>query len=56
MRTEHDDEKDPALTEEIRAILHPRARLTMWLTVTLALGLGAAAWLASRTLLAALWR
>ncbi|WP_257454688.1 hypothetical protein [Archangium lipolyticum] len=56
MGTGHDDEKDPALTEEIRAILHPRARTMMWLTLTLTLGLGAAAWLASRTVLAVLWR
>ncbi len=56
MASEHDDDTNPALTDELRAILAPRARASLWLTVALALGLGLAALFASRTVLAALWR
>lgn len=51
-----DDELDPALTDELRAVMFPRARAGLWLTVALVLGLAVAAWLASRTVLSALWR
>jgi hypothetical protein len=51
------DEQDPSLTDELRAVMYPRARASLWFTLALLLGLGAAAWwLASRTVLAALWR
>jgi hypothetical protein len=50
-----DDELDPALTDELRAAMFPRARAGLWLTLALVLGLAVAAWLASRTVLAALW-
>jgi hypothetical protein len=51
-----DDELDPALTDELRAAMFPRNRAGLWLTLALLLGLGAAAWWASRTVFAALWR
>jgi hypothetical protein len=51
-----DEELDPALTDELRAAMFPRARAGLWLTLALVLGLAVAAWLASRTVFAALWR
>ncbi len=51
-----DDDLDPALTDELRAIMYPRTRVGPWLTVALVLLLAVAAWLASRTVLADLWR
>ena len=53
--TRRDDELDPALTDELRAVMFPRARTGLWLTVALVLGLAVAAWWASRTVLATLW-
>jgi hypothetical protein len=55
MATEHEDDRDPALTEEVRALLNPRARASLVLTVALAVALVLAALIASRTVLAALW-
>ena len=55
MTPDNRDELDPALTDALRAIMFPRARAGLWLTLALVLGLGAVAWLASRTVLAALW-
>lgn len=54
--TRRDNELDPALTDELRAVMFPRARAGLWLTVALVLGLGAVGWWASRTVFAALWR
>ncbi|HEX8699911.1 MAG TPA: hypothetical protein VF815_13795 [Myxococcaceae bacterium] len=56
MASDPRDELDPALTDELRAIMRPRARHWLWLTVALVLSLGVGAWLASRTVLSALWR
>ncbi len=53
-----DDEldADPALTDELRAVMHPRPHRALAFTLALVVVLGALAWGASRTVLAALWR
>jgi hypothetical protein len=55
MTPEHEDDSEPALTDEVRALLNPRARAWLVLTVVLAVALVLAALLASRTVLSALW-
>jgi hypothetical protein len=55
MDLEPEDERDPAITEEVRALLRPRARGWLVLTVGLALLLALAALGASHTALGALW-
>lgn len=47
---------DPALTDELRAVMHPRPHRALAFTVALVVVLGALAFLASRTVLAALWK
>ncbi|MCY1017833.1 hypothetical protein [Pyxidicoccus sp. MSG2] len=51
-----DLDADPALTDELRAVMHPRPYRALAFTVALVVVLGALAWMASRTVLAALWR
>ncbi|QSQ21143.1 hypothetical protein JY651_39040 [Pyxidicoccus parkwayensis] len=47
---------DPALTDELRAVIHPRPYRALALTAVLLVVLGALAFVASRTVLAALWK
>ena len=54
-RRDDDLDADPALTDELRAVMHPRPHRALALTVALVVVLGALAWVASRTVLAALW-
>ncbi|MBZ4419796.1 hypothetical protein [Myxococcus sp. RHSTA-1-4] len=54
-RRDDDLDADPALTDELRAVMHPRPHRALAFTVTLVVVLGALAWGASRTVLAALW-
>jgi hypothetical protein len=50
-----EEEEEPALTEELRALMRPRSRgLLAWL-VLLALGLAVLGFVASRTVLAGVW-
>lgn len=53
-----DDEldTDPALTDELRAVMNPRPHRALAFTLALMLGLGVLAWVASQTVLAALWK
>ncbi|NTX05618.1 hypothetical protein HUA74_41700 [Myxococcus sp. CA051A] len=53
---EDDVDADPAMTEELRAVMHPRPHRALLFTAVLVVVLGAVAWLASRTVLASLWR
>ena len=55
-RHDEDLDADPALTDELRAVIHPRPLLALAFTLTLVVVLGAVAWWASRTVLAALWQ
>lgn len=54
-RPDEDLDADPALTDELRAVMHPRPHRALAFTVVLVLVLGVLAWVASRTVLAALW-
>lgn len=51
-----EEDDDLALTEELRALLHPRAGRLLVLLVVLAAGLAVLALVGSRTVLAGLWR
>jgi hypothetical protein len=53
---DEDLDADPALTEELRGVMYPRPYRPLALTVALLVVLGLLAWLASRTVLAALWQ
>ncbi|AKF84604.1 hypothetical protein SAMN05443572_101119 [Myxococcus fulvus] len=55
-RDDEDLDADPAMTEELRAVMHPRPHRPLLFTAALVLLLGALAWGASRTVLATLWR
>ncbi|WP_141324124.1 hypothetical protein [Myxococcus sp. AB025B] len=55
-RDDEDLDADPAMTEELRAVMHPRPHRPLLFTAVLVLVLGALAWGASRTVLATLWR
>lgn len=55
MAAEPEEDKELALTDEVRALLRPRARASLVLTVVLAVLLVVAALVASRSVLAALW-
>ena len=56
MRQGHDEDDEPALTEELRTIMRPRSVWPLVLLVMLALCLSALALVASRTFLSGLWR
>ncbi len=56
MSRDDDLDADPALTPELRRVMHPRPHRTLAVTLALAVVLGLLAWVASRTVLAALWR
>ncbi|NVJ25412.1 MULTISPECIES: hypothetical protein [Myxococcus] len=51
-----DVDEDPVMTEELRAVMHPRPHRVLLFTAVLVVVLGALAWMASRTVLASLWR
>lgn len=51
-----DVDEDPVMTQELRAVMHPRPHRVLLFTAALVVVLGALAWLASRTVLATLWR
>ncbi|MFP2906409.1 hypothetical protein ACLESD_15370 [Pyxidicoccus sp. 3LFB2] len=55
-RHEDDLDADPALTDELRTVMHPRPHRALAFTVALVVVLGTLAWVASRTVLAALWQ
>ncbi|NMO18347.1 hypothetical protein HPC49_34220 [Pyxidicoccus fallax] len=55
-RHDEDLDADPALTDELRTVMHPRAHRVLAFTVALVVVLAVLAWVASRTVLAALWR
>jgi hypothetical protein len=55
-RRDEDLDADPALTDELRAVMHPRPHRALAFTLALVVVLGVLAWVASRTVLAALWR
>jgi hypothetical protein len=55
-RHEDDLDADPSLTEELRAVMHPRPHRALALTLVLVGVLAALAWWGSRTGLAGLWR
>jgi uncharacterized integral membrane protein len=50
-----EEDEDPTLTEELRAVMRPRAGKWLALLVLLAVLLGVLALMASRSVLAALW-
>ncbi|MFP2928123.1 hypothetical protein ACLESO_23570 [Pyxidicoccus sp. 3LG] len=53
----HDDlDADPAITDELRAVMHPRPHRPLAFTLALVAVLAVLAWVASRTVLASLWR
>ncbi|MCP3136735.1 hypothetical protein [Pyxidicoccus xibeiensis] len=54
-RRDDDLDADPALTDELRAVMHPRALRPLAFTLVLVVALAVLAWVASRTVLAALW-
>lgn len=54
-RQDEDLDADPSLTPELRRVMHPRPYRPLAFTVALVVVLGLLAWLASRTVLAALW-
>ena len=53
---DEDLDADPALTPELRRVMHPRPHLPLAFTLALVVVLGLLAWVASRTVLAALWK
>ncbi len=50
-----EEEEDPTLTEELRAVMRPRSGKWLVLLVLLAVMLGVLVLVASRTVLAGLW-
>ncbi len=56
MHPRDEDEDDPTLTEELRTVMRPRSGRLLVLLVLMALVLGALVLVASRTVLAGLWR
>jgi hypothetical protein len=50
-----EEEEDPALTEELRAVMRPRPRWSLLVLVLLAVALAVLALVASRTVLSGLW-
>lgn len=54
----HDDDldADPALTDELRKVIHPRPHRALSFTLVLVVVLAALAWVASRTVLSTLWQ
>ena len=56
MHPREEDENDLTLTEELRAVMRPRSGRLFVLLVLIALVLAALVLVASRTVLAGLWR
>ncbi|HEX5746905.1 MAG TPA: hypothetical protein VFZ09_11730 [Archangium sp.] len=56
MHPREEDEDDLTLTEELRTVMRPRSGRLLVLLVLIALVLGALVLVASRTVLAGLWR
>ena len=54
-RRREEEEKDPALTEELRALMRPRSRWPLVVLVLLAVTLTVLALVASRTVFSGLW-
>ncbi len=56
MASSREEKEEPALTEELRAILRPRTGRLLLVLVTIAAVLAVLALVLSRTVLAGLWR
>jgi hypothetical protein len=50
-----EEEEEPALTEELRAVMRSRPGWSLLVLVLLAVALTVLAWVASRTVLSGLW-
>jgi hypothetical protein len=55
VRQRREDEEEPALTEELRAIMRSRSGWPLVVLVVLAIALAVLALVASRTVLSGLW-
>jgi hypothetical protein len=50
-----EEEEEPALTEELRAVMRSRPGWSLLVLVVLTVALAVLAWVASRTVLSGLW-